>query len=68
MKNLVRATENGDDIEARGGMLVAACMAGIAFTHSMVAVVHSMAHAAGAHYRVPHGVANGNFPSPRPGI
>jgi len=59
MKNLVRAVENGDDIEARGGMLVAATMAGIAFTHSMVGVVHAMAHAAGAHYRVPHGVANG---------
>jgi alcohol dehydrogenase len=59
MKNLVRAVENGDDIEARGAMLVAATMAGIAFTHSMVGVVHAMAHAAGAHYRVPHGVANG---------
>jgi alcohol dehydrogenase len=61
MKNLVRAVENGEDIDARGGMLVAACMAGIAFTHSMVGVVHAMAHAAGAHYRVPHGVANGIF-------
>ncbi len=61
MKNLVRATENGDDIEARGGMLIAASMAGVAFTHSMVSVVHSMAHAAGAHYRVPHGVANAIF-------
>jgi alcohol dehydrogenase class IV len=58
MKNLVRAVENGDDIEARGGMLIAATMAGIAFTHSMVGVVHGTAHAAGAHYRVPHGVAN----------
>lgn len=61
MKNLVRAVENGDDIEARGGMLVAATMAGIAFTHSMVGVVHAMAHATGAHYRVPHGIANGIF-------
>ena len=58
MKNLVQATEHGDDIEARGAMLVAATMAGIAFTHSMVGVVHSTAHATGAHYRVPHGVAN----------
>lgn len=61
MKNLVQATEHGDDIEARGGMLIAATMAGIAFTHSMVGVVHSMAHATGAHYRVPHGVANAIF-------
>lgn len=61
MKNLVQATEHGDDIEARGAMLTAATMAGIAFTHSMVGVVHSMAHATGAHYRVPHGVANAIF-------
>ncbi len=61
MKNLVRAVEQGDDIEARGGMLIAATMAGISFTHSMCGVIHGMAHAVGAHFRVPHGVANGIF-------
>ncbi len=59
MNNLVKATEHGDDIEARGAMLIASTMAGIAFTHSMCGCVHGMAHATGAHYRVPHGVANG---------
>ena len=59
MKNLVTATEQGDDVDARGAMLIAATMAGISFTHSMCGVVHGMAHTAGAHYRVPHGVANG---------
>ncbi len=53
-----RAVTNGDDIEARGAMLIAANMAGIAFSHSMVGCVHSMAHAAGGLYRVPHGTAN----------
>lgn len=61
MKYLVAATENGDDVEARGGMLIAATMAGISFSHSMVGCVHSMAHACGAHFRVPHGVANSIF-------
>ena len=61
MKNLVQATAQGDDIDARGAMLIASTMAGIAFTHSMCGVVHGMAHATGAHYRVPHGVANGIF-------
>ena len=61
MKNMVTAVEQGDDIDARGGMLVAAAMAGISFSHSMCGVVHGMAHATGAHYRVPHGVANGIF-------
>lgn len=59
MEHLVTATENGDDIEARGGMLIAATMAGISFSHSMCGCVHGMAHATGAHFRVPHGVANG---------
>lgn len=57
-KYLVRATQKGDDIEARGGMLIAANMAGSAFSHSMVGCVHAMAHAVGGLTRVPHGVAN----------
>ncbi len=60
-KHLVTATRNGDDVEARGGMQIASTMAGIAFTHSMVGCIHSMAHATGALYRVPHGVANAIF-------
>jgi alcohol dehydrogenase class IV len=57
-KYLVRATKQGDDIEARGGMLIAANMAGSSFSHSMVGCVHSMAHAVGGLIRVPHGIAN----------
>lgn len=61
MKYLKTATEDGEDIEARGAMLIAATMAGISFTHSMCGCVHGMAHATGALYRVPHGVANAIF-------
>lgn len=61
MKNLVTATRTGDDVEARGAMLIASTMAGISFTHSMCGCIHGMAHATGALYRVPHGVANGIF-------
>jgi len=53
-----RAAESGDDMEARGAMLIGANLAGIAFSHSMVGCVHSMAHAVGAVARVPHGIAN----------
>ena len=60
-KNIVAATKNGDDLEARGAMLVASNLAGIAFSHSMVGCVHGMAHATGGLYRVPHGVANSIF-------
>ncbi|MGB5985677.1 MAG: iron-containing alcohol dehydrogenase, partial [Desulfobacterales bacterium] len=57
-KYLAKATKKRDDLEARGGMLIAANMAGSSFSHSMVGCVHSMAHAVGGLTRVPHGVAN----------
>jgi len=60
-KYLVKATTNGEDLEARGAMLIAANMAGISFSHSMCGCVHGMAHAAGGMARIPHGIANGIF-------
>lgn len=58
-QHLLRAVAFPQDLEARGGMLVAAALAGLAFTHSMVGVVHGVAHALGGVYGLPHGVANG---------
>jgi len=58
-RNIVKATQDGSDMEARGSLLVASAMAGIAFSHSMVGCVHGMAHAAGGICQVPHGIANG---------
>lgn len=55
---LVRATEDGKDTEARMGMANAALFAGIAFSNSMVGMVHALAHALGGVCHVPHGVAN----------
>ncbi|KJS03266.1 MAG: hypothetical protein VR65_01835 [Desulfobulbaceae bacterium BRH_c16a] len=56
--NIIRAVEDGNDLEARGAMLIGANLAGISFSHSMVGCVHSMAHATGGMARVPHGIAN----------
>ncbi|MBI4366438.1 MAG: iron-containing alcohol dehydrogenase [Deltaproteobacteria bacterium] len=55
---LPAAARNGADMAARGAMLVAATLAGVAFDHSMVGVVHAMAHAVGALADVHHGAAN----------
>jgi len=55
---LVRATEDGKDTEARMGMANAALFAGIAFSNSMVGMVHALAHALGGVCHVPHGIAN----------
>ncbi|MHB0981170.1 MAG: iron-containing alcohol dehydrogenase [Thermoleophilia bacterium] len=56
--NLETAVADGSDLETRGALLVAAAMAGIAFSHAMVGCVHGMAHAVGGLYHVPHGAAN----------
>ena len=55
---LPKAVENGEDREARGMMLIAANMAGVAFGNAQVGIVHAMAHSAGARFGVPHGTAN----------
>lgn len=57
-EHLVRAVEEGGDEAARLGMANAALLAGIAFSNSMVGLVHALAHATGAVAHVPHGVAN----------
>ncbi len=56
--NLLEAVKSGTDLEARSNMMIAANMAGIAFDHAMVGVVHSMSHATGGIANVPHGLAN----------
>jgi len=56
--NLVKCVENGKDETARLAMANASLMAGIAFSNSMVGIVHALAHATGGVCHVPHGVAN----------
>jgi alcohol dehydrogenase len=56
--NLQRAVEHPDDDEARGNMLIAADLAIIPTSSIACGIAHSMAHACGAHFDVPHGVAN----------
>jgi alcohol dehydrogenase class IV len=52
--NLERAVETPEDEEARGNMLIAA---NIAITFSLGSV-HALSHPVGAHFGVPHGIAN----------
>ena len=56
--NLLLACARPDDLPARGAMLVASCLAGVAFSHSMVGMVHGISHALGGVYHIPHGLAN----------
>ena len=57
-KYLPRAVENGDDMEARDNMCQAQYCAGLAFNSAQLGNAHSLAHALGAIYSLPHGNAN----------
>jgi alcohol dehydrogenase class IV len=56
--NLQRACEAPGDQAARGGMLLGAHLAGVAFANAPVAGVHALAYPLGGHFHVPHGVSN----------
>ena len=55
--NLLNAVENGNDEEARLNMANASLMAGVAFSNSMVGLVHAIGHSIGAVCHIPHGDA-----------
>jgi alcohol dehydrogenase class IV len=57
--HLQTAVHNGSDLSARANMLMASSMAISAFCLCLNAVpVHNMAHAIGAKFNIPHGLAN----------
>ncbi|QJB57063.1 1-propanol dehydrogenase PduQ [Pseudodesulfovibrio sp. zrk46] len=58
---LPRAYANGDDMEARTQMLLASCMAGMAFNNSGLGITHGVAHSLGGIFHVPHGLANASM-------
>lgn len=55
---LPRAVADGQDLVARGQMLIASNMAGAAFSNAQVGLVHAIAHTVGARFGVHHGLAN----------
>jgi alcohol dehydrogenase len=55
---LIRAHDNGNDMEAREQMALASYQAGVAFTKASVGYVHAISHKLGALYNVAHGLAN----------
>lgn len=55
---LRRMYDDISDDEARMEMHMASCYAGIAFENSGLGLNHGMAHALGAKFKLPHGLAN----------
>jgi alcohol dehydrogenase class IV len=56
--NILEATFNGGNIEARQAMLLGACLAGQAFANAPVAAIHALAYPLGGHFHIPHGLSN----------
>jgi len=57
-RNLLRACEQGDNLEVRQAMLLGACLAGQAFSNAPVTAVHALAYPIGGIFHVPHGLSN----------
>jgi len=55
--NLPRAHADGQDLEARSQMLLAAHMAGIAMATTGLGLCHAVGHAVGGRFDIAHGVA-----------
>jgi len=58
-QNLRRAVKDGNDLEAREGMALAALLAGLAFSNVGVAVVHALEYPVGGAVHCSHGCGNG---------
>ncbi len=56
-ENLPVAIKDGKNKQARLNMSDASVMAGMAFSNSMVGIIHSLAHATGSILHIPHGLA-----------
>ena len=57
-KYLPEVMKNPGNVEARGYLLIASTMAGMSFINAFTGGVHATAHALGALYGIPHGLAN----------
>jgi alcohol dehydrogenase class IV len=55
--NLRDATYNGSDLDSRGQMLIASCIAGVACSSSggSLGIIHALAHGLGAAFELHHG-------------
>ncbi len=56
-ENLLDVLEKPRDVEKRLDLALASTLAGIAFSNSMVGLVHTIGHSVGSDCHVPHGVA-----------
>ena len=56
-ENFMRVLDDPTDLEARSGMQLGACFAGLAIENSMLGATHALANPLTAHFQVAHGQA-----------
>ncbi len=57
-RSLKKAVEDGSDVEARGDMLMASLLGGMALTLTGIGVVHALSHQLTSTFGIAHGMAN----------
>jgi alcohol dehydrogenase len=58
-ENFAKVLDNPSSLDARGGMQLGACFAGLAIENSMLGATHALANPLTAHYGIIHGQAIG---------
>lgn len=58
MKNIEKACDDPEALEAKNSMLIASFYAGVAITASGTTAVHALSYPLGGKYHIPHGVSN----------
>jgi alcohol dehydrogenase len=57
-RNLPKAVENGEDMEAREQMMLGCIITGFGFSNANLGLNHAIAHTLSAHFGLAHGMAN----------
>jgi alcohol dehydrogenase len=57
-RSLRKAVANGDDLDAREDMIMASNIVALAFNVTRLGLAHAFASPIGAHFNIPHGLAN----------
>ncbi len=56
-RSLVRAVKEGNNLEARKDMAMAALLSGLCLSNSGLGAAHALSHPLGVHYKIPHGLS-----------